>query len=462
MTALLMGFYEKQVHELIEGGMPVKLVFFLDTKPAEDKAPGVTFIPFSDLTGIADDDVFAPTLDEEIAERVRDTGFTYFRRTHFRLFSRTISRSESWLDVENHFEAGLQYYWKLLNKHRISTVLFNNVPHIGSTQILYHLCKAMGIRTIVPTPTFFKDYMFIAESIEDLGIRGQETDRHGKFTINNDLEVPFLFRNPSRMSKAKLVAQIASRTLNTGIKYLLAPLSQNWKAAHKSYRKLTTIRRTYKAHNLPEHYYSQPDTNEKFVYVPLHLQPEMTTDITGGLRYVDQALAIEQLARHLPKDVAIYVKENPLQTAYMREDSFYKRIMSVPSVKLVRSEYSSHALIKNSVGVANICGTAGWECLQARKPTITFGLAWYRDLPGAFHWEGDYDQLIKDFFAFAYDHDALVAAVAKKERLLWPGLIDPVFTLSDKEFSNRDDAWRDTVDTMLTVYHRSATGSADH
>ncbi len=454
MSVLLMGFYEQQVHELIEGGMPVKRVYLLGAAQPKKPVEGVTFTPFRVLTGIADDDVFAPTLDEAIAAKARETGFRYFRRTHFRLFSRTVSRRESWLDVENHFEAGLQYFWKVLNEDRISTVLFNNVPHIGSTQILYHLCKAMGIRTIVPSTTMFSDYMWIAESIEDLGIRGPETDDHGTLEIKYDLEIPFLFRNLKRVSKTKLVGQIASRILNTSLKYLIAPLTGNWNGARKSYNKLTRIYRVYKVHNLPDHYYSDPVEGEKFIYVPLHLQPEMTTDITGGDLFVDQALAVEQLARHLPDDFSIYIKENPLQTAYMRDASFYKRILSIPSVKLIRSEYSSHALIKNSVGVANICGTAGWECLQARKPTITFGLAWYRDLPGAFEWTADHADVMQRFFAFDYDHDKLVAAVAKKEHLLWPGLVDPILNLDDKEFPHRDRAWKQAVETMLTVYHR--------
>lgn len=35
------------------------------------------------------------------------------------------------------------------------------------------------------------------------------------------------------------------------------------------------------------------DFNKKYVYFPLHLQPEMTTDAIGGI-YRDQILAIER------------------------------------------------------------------------------------------------------------------------------------------------------------------------
>lgn len=68
--------------------------------------------------------------------------------------------------------------------------------------------------------------------------------------------------------------------------------------------------------------------NEKYVYFPLHLQPEMTTS-TLGKEYNDQILAIERVARIIPEDWYIYVKENPLQTNAYRDKYFYKRLQGI-------------------------------------------------------------------------------------------------------------------------------------
>ena len=46
------------------------------------------------------------------------------------------------------------------------------------------------------------------------------------------------------------------------------------------------------------------DKKRKYVYFPLHVQPEMTTDTLGGI-YEDQLLALERLDRILPDDWCI-------------------------------------------------------------------------------------------------------------------------------------------------------------
>jgi hypothetical protein len=127
-----------------------------------------------------------------------------------------------------------------------------------------------------------------------------------------------------------------------------------------------------------------PGDGDRFVYVPLHMQPELTSSGMGGPhgRYADQAALIEQLSQWLPKDVWIYVKDNPKQTSMQRGPLFYRRLAALPNVRLIRGDFPSRSLIAKSIGVATTTGTAGWEALFMGKPVLAFGNAWYLGFPG--------------------------------------------------------------------------------
>jgi hypothetical protein len=125
----------------------------------------------------------------------------------------------------------------------------------------------------------------------------------------------------------------------------------------------------------------EPVANEPFVYFPLHLQPELTTSALGG-EFADQITAIEALSKILPKGFYIYIKENPKQTEANRGKLFFRRIQQLDNVRFISRFYNSTELIKRSVAVAVINGTAGWESLFMDKPVITFGLAWFESFQG--------------------------------------------------------------------------------
>ena len=124
-----------------------------------------------------------------------------------------------------------------------------------------------------------------------------------------------------------------------------------------------------------------PAKGERFIYFPLHLQPEATTSPMGGV-FVDQYLALEMLVRALPAGWKVVVKENPVQKFAKRDIGFYQHLASLDSVHLVSRKTSTFELIEGCEAVATITGTAGWEALFKGKPAIVFGHAFYRDAPG--------------------------------------------------------------------------------
>jgi hypothetical protein len=161
------------------------------------------------------------------------------------------------------------------------------------------------------------------------------------------------------------------------------------------------------------------DSSVRYIYFPLHYQPEMSPDVIGGV-YADQLLALEELRRKLPDDIRIYVKENPKQSIYAREPSFFKRLAALPGTVYLAGSASTFDLTKNALAVATIAGTAGWEALQMGKPVICFGAVWYRSLPGVLNWPDDY--AFEKLENFCFDKQRLQQALSEMSRHFYTGI----------------------------------------
>lgn len=117
--------------------------------------------------------------------------------------------------------------------------------------------------------------------------------------------------------------------------------------------------------------------NEKYIYFPLHFQPEATTLVQAPY-YVDQINFIKNVSMSLPVGYKLYVKEHPSSIGY-RESKYYNKIEKIPNVLLISPGVDSIKLIKNSQAVIVLSGTVGWEALLLKKPVIIFGNAFYND-----------------------------------------------------------------------------------
>lgn len=151
-----------------------------------------------------------------------------------------------------------------------------------------------------------------------------------------------------------------------------------------------------------------PDFSQNYVYVPLHFQPEMTTQAQCNQIFLNQALAIEKLATMLPSDWKIYVKENPIQYETCRSEAFYKRLKAIPNLHIVPVTTNTFQLGQRSQFVMTITGTAGWEALKNTKPVLIFGNTWYEGLPGVFKYQEG--MTIEGLRNFQYDQAKLEAA----------------------------------------------------
>ncbi|EHI61355.1 capsular polysaccharide export protein, LipB/KpsS family [Hungatella hathewayi] len=127
-------------------------------------------------------------------------------------------------------------------------------------------------------------------------------------------------------------------------------------------------------------FYQKADYSRKYVYFPLHYQPEAST-IVCAPKYEKQLYFIDSWAKSLPADTVLYVKEHYALLGN-RDISFYKELEKYPNVILINPWESSRSLIENAIAVTTLTGTAGWEAMMLRKPVFLGGEIYFSNAPG--------------------------------------------------------------------------------
>lgn len=308
---------------------------------------------------------------------------------------------------------------------RVSHVLFFDIPHQGYDTIVWHIAKSLNLPCLfLSQAPQFSGRFFSMRSVETLGLFRAPSGAHTPYLLNpnstDDLFYMKGVRQGSDLPKGRITAKgffhllffIALKTPQT----FLAPKKfgeliirmhricaefPDWRDPFANYFHENEL--AYFEH-LAQYEKCSIDYDDAFVYFPLHLQPEMTTSALGDM-FRDQALAIEQLARIVPSDVKIYVKENPKQGSYMRGPLFFHRLTRIPNVKFLPSYADTHKLLKCAKWVATVTGTVGWEAIQNHRKVLVFGKAWYRGLPGVIPYRDDVTY--EDIENYSFDLDDL-------------------------------------------------------
>lgn len=311
----------------------------------------------------------------------------------------------------------LYFWYNYLKDKQITHVFFPATPHEGYDYIIYHLCKYLGIAVLLINVSilqnrryYFTDIYDIKSvieqeyskmlrdykdaDIEDIPLDG-ETARlfEGWVSLEPDKMKPWYMRvNPF---ERRLRIRFGETNIIRLWRGVLGPdyvkYGKSLKFIFSGVRKLPQMlgvipgavkrmrlagpvkRESMRLNKFYNSLAEMPHPGEKYIYFPLHYQPEATSNPMGGDMYADQILPINILSHALPKDVKIYVKSHPEQLAPLRSRAYYLDMNKIPNVRLMKLECSTFELIRNAVAVATLTGTALWECQFFGIPALAFG-----------------------------------------------------------------------------------------
>lgn len=118
----------------------------------------------------------------------------------------------------------------------------------------------------------------------------------------------------------------------------------------------------------------------KKVFFPLHYEPEATL-LYFSPQYSNQANVIQEIAKNLPLDSILVVKEHPCQLGTLLNQRFQKLRENNSNIIFIEGEYDSFKLIEEIDIIITIVGSVGWEGIIKNKPTLILGNVFYDSHP---------------------------------------------------------------------------------
>ncbi len=346
-----------------------------------------------------------------------------------RMYERVFRGMDSGLSHRRRKNLYLQhvaYAYGLLVDGGYEELVFSEIPHHPFAYILHAVALELGLRSRFFAQFQVKDTYVLADRIDQLF--APFTEEYARLAAANAAVGEGEFEQRSR-------AEFERRTTDHKPFYMgVADLPWRKKLYQKSKRYFRADDRLRLHRTLRNGLAFRrarrpvPGPDERFIYFPLHVQPEASTSPMGGV-YTDQYLALETLVRALPAGWKIVVKENPTQKYAKRDYGFYEQLGRSEEVHLVDRSVSTFELIERCEAVATITGTAGWEALFRGKPAIVFGRAFYRGAPGTIAVE-DVETLagalaeIAEGTAPSWSHDDLRRFLLAIQRCSLAGVVD--------------------------------------
>lgn len=295
------------------------------------------------------------------------------------------------------------------------------IPHIlpGSARFKGRMAFRMGLRGNAPGFTkTYDSYLSRDLTLEDIkqykdayeglteGKKKAEYSRKKRFLSNVLANVQYYL---PRKRDRNLSRYTLEPTDYSSISWLI-------------YLRLLKLWNTYLMYPLKKIFSPMP--KHKYMYFPLHVDPEAATLLSAPF-HVNQIALIENVAKSLPIDHVLVVKEHPYMYGH-RACSFYEGIRQFPNVVLVHPLEDNFKILRNCSAVVTITGTAGFEAILMGKPVFVFGEVFYRNFRQVYPIDNIKDMaeiMRKGLREFRKDPDAIMKFALAYYKCTYDGVI---------------------------------------
>ena len=286
---------------------------------------------------------------------------------------------------------------KIFKKFKPNYVFIANGLSGIEVTIIESFARYFKSKIITPESTRFKNYIFFADNLKSLNLEFKKNYFKTKKKYTKSKEIDKIFNEISNIKSS--ISADAIETKNTISKLLNKNIFQiifgktiysvlkhiylnllfflNIKNNHlkflQRYNLFLNISSEIKLNKNLKYLISleQPNLNKKYIYYPIHLNPETSTLLKGN-EYMNQESLIESISKNIPCDHKLYIKEHPaMLVSHPRKLSFYERIRELPNVKLINPSSDSRKIINRAATVIVVDGSSGFEAMISNIPLVT-------------------------------------------------------------------------------------------
>lgn len=258
-------------------------------------------------------------------------------------------------------------------------------------ELLYRLGKSRGIKIMLITYPKINYKFLISENTDkcDLNFDFNPSDWIMSNTSFEELRES-IKRYPKSMKNFSQTRNMTKGKLKSALYFFLLSYNSKYKKLYRNFgrtrfkiliNELKIIYNSYLVNKFFNNNLSKEiNSKTKFVYFPIHVEPERTLTEPAPF-YTNQLEVITHIAKSLPAEYQLYVKEHPLQkTSGWKNIDFYKQIFNLSNVKLIYHSTPQDEILQKCSIVITISGSAGLEALFYEKPVIIFGKTVYNEI----------------------------------------------------------------------------------
>ena len=292
-------------------------------------------------------------------------------------------------------EQELKLFEKILHESKPDYFLTFN-PTLHHQKLLLDTCKANGVKVLNACRTGINDQTALVEDGETFDLdfnltiddyHDKISDKSHKFDTNDAYdaahEIWIKGRGVSYLNK---FSGLKNYLLDSDDDLIKSNFMYYGRKKFKVLKDAMWIeyKRNRNYNFLNKNSISSPSLDIPFVYFPMNIVEESSL-FHYAPYYTDQIEVIRHIAKSIPIDHILYVKEHAAAgIRRWNEISYYKEIMDMPNVKLIHPKVDNEILTKHSKLLISIRGTTTLKAVKFGIPSITFGTQPYQIIPSVF------------------------------------------------------------------------------